>query len=147
MKTNLLFPILLTLGLFTVLPSPARAGAPTAAPAAATASARPAARSRPPAARAIEGVANINTATPQELQLLPGIGPAKVRDIVAYRNAQPFRSVDDLLKVKGIGQKMLARLRPHLNVSGPTNLRLASAAPSGSNPVAAGGPTARPQQR
>jgi competence protein ComEA len=70
--------------------------------------------------RTLEGVVNLNTATAEELQLLPGVGPAKVRDIVAYRSKHPFRTVEELVRIKGIGRKMFRRLRLHLTVSGPT---------------------------
>src|SRR5438874_2164672 len=46
---------------------------------------------------------NINSATIEELQTLPGIGPAKARLIVANRQ---YQSVDDLAKLQGIGQKL-----------------------------------------
>src|SRR5262245_41507172 len=68
----------------------------------------------------LEGVVNLNTAPPEALQLLPGIGPAKVRNVIAYRRAHPFRTVDELVRIKGIGRKMVRRLRLHLAVSGPT---------------------------
>jgi competence ComEA-like helix-hairpin-helix protein len=70
--------------------------------------------------RRLEGVVNINTATAEELQLLPGIGPAKVRNVMAYRRTHPFRTVEELVRIKGIGRKMVRRLRLHLAVSGPT---------------------------
>jgi competence protein ComEA len=70
--------------------------------------------------RQLEGVVNINTASSDELQLLSGIGPAKVRNIVAYRTKHPFRTVEELVRIKGIGRKMFRRLRLHLAVSGPT---------------------------
>jgi competence protein ComEA len=70
--------------------------------------------------RELEGVVNINTASADELQLLSGVGPAKVRNIVAYRTKHPFRTVEELVRIKGIGRKMLRRLRLHLAVSGPT---------------------------
>ncbi len=55
---------------------------------------------------------NINRATAQELEALPGIGPALAARIVAYRETYgPFRSVDDLLKVSGIGPATLSRIR------------------------------------
>ena len=54
------------------------------------------------------------------LGLLPGIGPAKAAQIVAYRKRHPFRTVDELVRIKGIGRKMVRRLRAHLAVSGPT---------------------------
>jgi competence protein ComEA len=70
--------------------------------------------------RELQGVVNINTASPDELQLLSGIGPAKVRSIVAYRTKHPFRTSEELVRIKGIGRKMFRRLRLHLAVSGPT---------------------------
>jgi competence protein ComEA len=70
--------------------------------------------------RDVEGVVNLNTATAEQLRLLPGIGPAKVRSIVAYRRAHPFRTVEELVRIKGIGRKMVRRLRLHLVVTGPT---------------------------
>ncbi|QYK06506.1 ComEA family DNA-binding protein [Shewanella zhangzhouensis] len=51
---------------------------------------------------------NINTATESELQLLKGIGQAKAKAIVEYRNQYGrFASVEDLTKVAGVGQKVL----------------------------------------
>jgi competence protein ComEA len=70
--------------------------------------------------RQLEGVVNLNTASLEELQLLPGVGPAKVRNIVAYRTKHPFRTVEELVRIKGIGRKMVRQLRLHLAVSGPT---------------------------
>lgn len=62
----------------------------------------------------------MNTAPPEVLGLLPGIGPAKAVAILAYRRRRPFRTVDELVRIKGLGRKMVRRLRPHLAVSGPT---------------------------
>jgi len=78
--------------------------------------AAPAAR----AGKAVDGVVNLNTADPVVLGLLPGIGPAKAAQIVAYRKRHPFRTVDELVRIKGIGRKMVRRLRAHLAVAGPT---------------------------
>ena len=59
-----------------------------------------------------DGRIDINRATVTELDALPGIGPAKAQAIVADREANgPFRSVDDLLRVKGIGPKMLEKMK------------------------------------
>ncbi len=68
----------------------------------------------------LEGVVNLNTATPDELGLIPGIGPARVRNILAYRRAHPFRTVDELARIKGIGRKTVRRWRMHLAVGGPS---------------------------
>ncbi len=51
----------------------------------------------------------LNQASPDQLMALPGIGPALADRIVA---ARPFRTLEDLLKVPGVGPKTLARLRP-----------------------------------
>jgi competence protein ComEA len=55
---------------------------------------------------------NVNTASADELQRLPGVGPVMARNIIATRSAKPFESVNDLDRVKGIGPKTLDRLRP-----------------------------------
>lgn len=60
---------------------------------------------------------SINRASARELEALPGIGPVLASRIVAYRNAHgPFRSVDDLINVSGIGPKLLEQLRPHVRL-------------------------------
>lgn len=59
---------------------------------------------------------NINTATADELQRLPGIGPTLAQRIIEARQIEPFRNVDDLRKVRGIGPKTLQRLRPLVTV-------------------------------
>jgi competence protein ComEA len=60
---------------------------------------------------------NLNTATKDELVALPGIGPAKAQAIVDYRNQHgPFRSVDEIRKVKGIGEKLFISIKPELSI-------------------------------
>jgi competence protein ComEA len=73
-------------------------------------------------APASEGVVNLNDATEEQLTLLPGVGPAKARGIVAYRHGRPFRRAEELIKVKGIGRKTFGRLRPYVTTVGPTAL-------------------------
>jgi comEA protein len=61
---------------------------------------------------------DLNTAGVDELQTLPGIGPALARRIVEHRREHgPFRRVEDLLEVKGIGEKSLLRFRDLVTVS------------------------------
>ena len=61
------------------------------------------------------GKVNINTATQEELETLPGIGPALSSRIIKHRSENgPFGSVDGLLSVKGIGRKTLEKLRSEL---------------------------------
>ena len=60
---------------------------------------------------------NINTATAQQLTSLPGIGQAKAEAIVKYREENgPFKQVDDLTKVNGIGPKILEKLKEEITV-------------------------------
>ena len=73
---------------------------------------------------ATAGVVNINTATVEELQLLPGIGEARARALIEERKRRGgFQKVDDLLEVKGIGESSLARLRPMVTLEGKTTAR------------------------
>ena len=71
------------------------------------------------------GVVNINTATPEELELLPGVGPTRARSIVEYRKAHgPFENVAELEEVSGIGPRALERMHKHCAVSGKTTAEL-----------------------
>jgi competence protein ComEA len=63
---------------------------------------------------------NLNTATKDELVALPGIGPAKAQAIIDHRVAHgPFKSVEELKDVKGIGAKRFEKLKPELTVGSP----------------------------
>ena len=64
-----------------------------------------------------EPLVNLNTATLDQLESLPGIGPALGQRILDYRQEHgPFRSVEDLLNVSGIGEKRLGDLRSKVSV-------------------------------
>lgn len=71
----------------------------------------------PPAGAEVESRVDINTASAAELASLPGIGDSKAQAIIDHRTADPFKTVEDLKKVKGIGDKTFEALRPQLMVS------------------------------
>src|SRR3954447_17658188 len=65
---------------------------------------------------------NINQATREQLDVLPGIGPTKAQAIIDYRNANgPFKSPEDIMKVKGIKEGEFAKIKNDISVSGPTS--------------------------
>lgn len=62
---------------------------------------------------------NINTATKEQLDGLKGIGPAKAQAVIDYRTKNgPFKTVDDLEKVSGIGPATMKDLRNKITVAG-----------------------------
>ena len=62
-------------------------------------------------------VVDLNTATAEQLDTLPGVGPSTAAAILAYRSEHgPFSSVDDLLEVRGIGDAKLEQIRPQARV-------------------------------
>ncbi len=66
----------------------------------------------------LDGKLNLNRASADALEELPGIGPKTAQRILNDRRVHgPYRKVSDLRRVKGIGPKTLARLLPHLTVS------------------------------
>ena len=74
---------------------------------------------KPEAPGMLEGeVLDLNTATLSELTRLPGIGQTKAQAILDWREAHgPFRAVEDLLSVDGIGEKTWETLRPYVRVN------------------------------
>ena len=74
-------------------------------------------------AAAADGVVNVNTADEETLQLLPRIGPAVASRIIEHREANgPFKSKEELLLVRGIGESTFERLEPYVVVDGSTTL-------------------------
>jgi competence protein ComEA len=60
---------------------------------------------------------NLNTATAEQLEAIPGIGPVLAQRIIEYRQTHGrFQSVDELLEVRGIGPKRLENMRPYVVV-------------------------------
>ena len=63
---------------------------------------------------------NINTAAATELQTLPGVGPATAARIIEYREKNgPFKKLEELMNVRGMGEKTFLKLRPQLTLTAP----------------------------
>jgi competence protein ComEA len=83
--------------------------------AAQSSSSRASAKSSP----ATTAIVNINTASASELDALPGIGPKVAARIVEYRQKNgPFKKIEELMNVQGIGEKNFLKLKPQIAVSG-----------------------------
>ena len=88
---------------------------------------------------------NINTANSEELQEVPGIGPATAEKILEMRKSYgPFKSVDDLLAIRGLGEKRLNKMRKYLTV-GKTNPPKADVPPAKSETSEK--PTGKPTEK
>jgi competence ComEA-like helix-hairpin-helix protein len=85
---------------------------------------------------------NLNTATSEQLQLVPGIGPVTADKILQMRKScGAFKSVDDLRAVRGIGPKRLEKMRKYLTVG-----KVASQSkPAANKPVTPAKPTVPPK--
>jgi competence protein ComEA len=81
---------------------------------------------------------NINTATKEELDALPGIGPVKAQAIIDYRSANgPFKTPEDVMKVKGIKEGEFGKIKDQITVRGATSTSTKAAAPAAAAPAAA----------
>ena len=84
-----------------------------------TASTTTAPTSAPSPTTSVALMININTATLEQLDLLPGIGPVTAQAIIDYRTEfGPFETPEDLLNVKGIGEKKLAAILEFITTGG-----------------------------
>ena len=73
----------------------------------------------------LPGTVNVNTATAEELQLLPGVGEARAKAVIALRKQRGgLKSVEELKDVKGIGDIALERIRPFVATKGKTTARI-----------------------
>lgn len=75
------------------------------------------------------GVVNLNTASLDQIDALPGVSPKLAAAVVAERTARPFGRPEDLMRVRGMSKKRFERLRPHLTVTGPSSFLPAQGRP------------------
>jgi competence ComEA-like helix-hairpin-helix protein len=71
----------------------------------------------------ISGKVNINTGGVKNLSCLPGIGKKKAISIISYRKNSKFKKVDQLRKIKGIGRKLLNKIRKYIVLSGDNTIK------------------------
>jgi competence protein ComEA len=95
---------------------------------AAPATALPSAQDTKTAVASNAAVVNLNTATAEQLDRLPGVGPKTASLIIEYRQKiGGFKKVEDLMNVRGIGEKSFLKLRSHITVTPPKVERPAGA--------------------
>ena len=100
--------------LFVIVAVLAMAALPAAAAQQKSPAAKPAAR----ASAAPTTPVNINTATQEQLESLPGLGAKVAQRIIEYRQKNGnFKKVEDLMNVKGVGEKSFLKLKPMLTIS------------------------------
>jgi competence protein ComEA len=90
-------------------------------------------------AASASGVLNLNTANVEELTRLPGVGPSRAQAIIELRTRMKgFKSVEDIMRVRGIGRKTYRKLEPMLRLQGTTTLtevrRPSASAPAATTP-------------
>ena len=67
---------------------------------------------------ATTGIVNINTASAAELEALPGVGAKTAARIVEYRQKNgPFKKIEELMNVRGVGEKNFLKLKPQITVT------------------------------
>lgn len=69
---------------------------------------------------------NVNSGTVTQFEALPGIGPSMAQRIVTYREKNgPFKKLEDLMNIQGIGEKSFLKLRPFLTIGGQGDAKAA----------------------
>jgi competence ComEA-like helix-hairpin-helix protein len=116
-KAHSLALIVAVLFAFTVAPVLAQQAAQPAKPATAE-------KAPKPAKPAVTGKLNINTATAEQLEMLPGVSAKKAQALIDYRTKNGnFKNIEDLRKVPGIKQKKVDKVKAYLIFDGATTLK------------------------
>ncbi len=111
MKRLFLIALTVTLAAF-FMQAPVAVIAPTSVVCAQEPEAEPVEEAEGPEGEAASEVININTASPEELVALEGIGDKTAQNIVEYRDANgPFAAIEDIKNVKGIGEKKYEKIK------------------------------------
>ena len=72
----------------------------------------------------LSGKININTANTEQLEILPRIGTKTAQSIIEYRTQNgPFKKIEDITNVKGVGEKTLEELKGYIILEGSTTLK------------------------
>jgi competence protein ComEA len=82
------------------------------------------------------GVLNLNTATLDQIDALPGVSAKLAAAVVAERTARPFGRPEDVMRVRGMSRRRFERLRPHLAVTGASSFVPVQARPKPTGPRA-----------
>ena len=69
-----------------------------------------------------QGKVNLNTATVTQLTALPGIGQSKAAAILEYRQKKQFTKSEELMLIRGIGEKLYAKIKDLVSLQGKSNL-------------------------